>query len=59
MKNLKLRLKLLLRDAQINQEELYNKTGYYFESVKTKEDFNEIVRLLSELVYNLDKWYID
>lgn len=37
---------------------LYNKTGYELQDVKTADDYNEIIRLLSSWYY-LDRYYID
>ena len=57
--NIKSRLKALLREAEIKQEDLYFRTGYEFSDVKTKEDFNEIVRLFSNTICGLKKYYIE
>lgn len=57
--NIKSRLKALLREAEIKQEDLYFRTGYEFLDVKTKKDFNEIVRLLSITIWGLEKYYIE
>lgn len=57
--NLKTRLKMLLREIGESQNELYYKTGFHFEDVKTKEDFNDIVRIFSNYYPYMEKYYIE
>lgn len=41
-------LKMFLREIGLPQDELYYKTGMRFEDVKTREDFEEVKRLLGQ-----------
>lgn len=50
-------LKLFLRDIGVPQDELYYKTGFHFEDVKTREDFNEVRRLLGQSYYYNENKY--
>lgn len=53
----KIDLKMFLREIGLDQKELYYKTGFHFEDVKTKEDFQEVRRLLShEYYFNENKY---
>lgn len=53
------RLNALLYDVDIDEEDLYYMVGYRCIDVNTKEDFNEVVRLLSNNFSGLDKYYYD
>lgn len=48
--NLKKELKLYLREARVQQEELYYYTGYHFEDVKTVEELEEVKRLIERKI---------
>jgi hypothetical protein len=54
-RSIKKRLKELLRDIGVKQEDLYYKTGYEFADVKTEEDLKEIIRLLN-IFYYINTW---
>lgn len=49
--NIKTQLKLLLQQIGVKQEDLYYLTGFRFSDVKTKEDLDEVKRLLSQWYY--------
>lgn len=53
------RINALLFEIGLNEDLLYYKTSYYLEDIKTKNDFNEVVRLLSLEYCDLDRFYID
>lgn len=53
------RLISLLNETDLNDDDLYSKTGFRFDDVETEEDFNEVVRLLSLYYMGLDSFYID
>ena len=44
--NIKTRLKLLLRDIGIKQDELYSLTGYNFNDVETETIFSQVKKIL-------------
>ena len=50
MNKIKVHLSTLLYYLDIEKDELYNKTGYNYDDVKTKEDLQEVIRLF-------DLWY--
>ena len=57
-KNIKKRLKIVIHDLEIKSDDLYYLTGFRIEDVKTKEDFNEVIRLLDNWYY-VEKYYMD
>lgn len=48
-----------LEDVGFEEDDLYRMTGYNIDDIKTKEDFNEVIRLLSNWYYGLDKFEIE
>ncbi len=58
-KNVKKRLNLMLFEIDMDDSNLFWETGYHKQDVNTKEDLNEVIRLLSYWYCGLEKYYID
>lgn len=53
------RLIVIMEEYDLEDEDIYRFTGYHTDEVETIEDFNEIVRILSNWYFGLDKYYLD
>ena len=53
------RLIVVMEEYDLEDEDIYRFTGYHTDEFKTIEDFNEIIRILSNLYFGLDKYYLD
>ena len=58
-KDVKKRLSLMLFEIGMDDSNLFWETGFHKQDVKTKEDLNEVIRLLSYWYFGLEKYYID
>ena len=45
-----------LEDVGIEEDDIYRLTGFNIDDIKTKEDFNEVIRMLGLWYYGLDKF---
>ena len=45
-----------LEDVGIEEDDIYRLTGFSIDDIKTKEDFNEVIRMLGLWYYGLDKF---